>query len=441
MAAKISSATLGENLRFNRLHVIPYLSRGVFTESPYWVSFWARRQRDPLAVQFIGNLREKHQSDFIYVRMLAKKTLLVLERDAIRHILDASPQKYADPEPKRKGMSRFQPNALTISRGDDWRDRRVFNIGVLGDRSGSHPYLAHFLATVRKEAGDTLSGGAGNLLNWQDFAELFTRIALQIIFGQGEIDASAFEALKKMMRESNRMVFLGRKSKYFDDLYAHLNRHLEAPRDNSLVALCAQVPSSANTRIENQIPHWMFAMKDTLAINVVRALALIAAHPSAEQRVREEIDKSDLTSAASVANMKYLEACIQEAMRLWPTTLMLMRESLVDDRIGDIDISSKTQVMIHNGFNHRNPQAHDFADRFYPELWIGSEVNYHINHLSNGPQVCAGKSLALDIGKGVLATLLKNDRFALEQPALDPQRPLPHAYDHYRVKFKRNPAA
>ncbi len=437
MATEIPAATFGENLRFNLLHTVPYVSRGVFTENPYWVSFWSQRQRDPLAVKFIGDLRARHRSDFIYIRLLAKKSLLVLDHDAIKHILDASPRIYADPEPKRKGMSRFQPNALTISRGEEWRRRRAFNDSVLGDKDGSHPWLERFLQIIRDEVGDGVGADRRDSWTWKDFDDLFTGIAAQVIFGRGESDAAPFRALKKMMRESNRMVFLGRKSKYFDEFYAHIARCLAAPREKSLVSLCAQQPSSADTRVENQITHWMFAMKDTLAINVVRALALIVSHAAAEQRVREEIDRTDLTSAAGVADMKYLQACLQEAMRLWPTTLMLMRETLVDDSIGNTRIPAKTQVMIHNGFNHRNPRDQDFADRLVPELWLDDAVHYHINHLSNGPQVCAGKSLALDIGKGVLAMLLKNNRFVLEQPDLDPQRPLPHAYDHYRIRVKR----
>src|SRR5205823_2609352 len=104
-------------------------------------------------------------------------------------------------------------------------------------------------------------------------------------------------------------------------------------------------------------------------------------------------------SAQDVESLKYLEACVQEAMRLWPTTPWLLRETVTEDTLNGCRVAAKTQVLILNNFNHRDKQSHPFADRFTPELWIDNGSNFCFNHLSNGPQVCAGKGLALFIAK------------------------------------------
>jgi Cytochrome P450 len=434
MPTIIPTVSFLDSLRYNLFHMIPYLSRGIFTENRFWVTFWTKYQRDPGAMKFISGLRRKYQSEYLYVYMLTKKSLLVLAHDGIKRVLDQSPTIYAEAKPKRKRMSHFQPNALTISRGEEWQDRRRFNAAVL--QNDVHRYADHFLEIIREEITSKTSQGSNVLQSWDDFQELFEKITLQIIFGKGTNDTRLTDALKKMMLESNKLLFFGKKSKYFDDFYKSITAHLASPPDKCLSSLCKQVPTTTVTKVENQIPHWMFAMKDTLVINTVRALALIISHPNAEQRVKEEMARSDLRSARDIGSLKYLEACIQEAMRLWPTTLMLIRESLAEDTFGDAVIPANTQVIIHNGFNHRDAQTHDFADKFFPDLWLKS-VDYHFNHLSNGPQVCAGKDLALYIAKAVLATLLANNRFRLIKPTLNPKRPLPYAYDHYSIKLER----
>ncbi|HEX2417383.1 MAG TPA: cytochrome P450, partial [Micromonosporaceae bacterium] len=196
-------------------------------------------------------------------------------------------------------------------------------------------------------------------------------------------------------------------------------------------------PATDRTRMENQIPHWLFAMKDTLAENVARSLALIVAHPFAEQQVRQEMAEADLASPAGVDRLTYLEGCVQEAMRLWPTTPLLAREMVVPDVLGDTVVPAGTQVLVLNGFNHRDDESLTSADTFVPDRWQGHPIDYRFNHLSNGPQVCAGKSLALFIAKAVLATLLSQNRYTLVRPTLDPNKPLPHAYNYYRLLLSR----
>ena len=62
----------------------------------------------------------------------------------------------------------------------------------------------------------------------------------------------------------------------------------------------------------------------------------------------------------------------------------------------------------------------------FPGSVADHECRLSLNHLSNGSQVCAGKNLALYIAKGVLATLLADNRFRLHKPSLDATGPLPY---------------
>jgi cytochrome P450 len=359
---------------------------------------------------------------------------VVLDLDGIRRVLDQSPYIYADAKLKREGMSHFQPDSVTISRGEAWEERRRFNETAL-ETGHHHQYAGQFLEVIRDETADQLRQAGGELV-WENFAGLFEKITMQVIFGAGVNDTSMTKALRQMMKESNR-AFALKKSGYFDDFYRAMGRYRQEARDRSLASLCNSIPFTETTKVDNQITHWMFAMGETLAINTVRALALIVAHPAAEERVRGEMRKTDLTSPQGIHQLQYLEGCVQEAMRLWPTTPLLVRETVKEDVLNGSTIPPATQVIIINSFNHRDKETHPFADTFSPEVWQQDGVNYYFNHLSNGPQGCAGKGLALFIAKAVIATVFTGQRYILLRPALDPSRPLPHQYNHFRIRLKR----
>jgi cytochrome P450 len=436
MARTIPTVSVSDSVAFNLGHILPYYLRGIFTKNEFWISFWNRVHRDPLAVNFIRRIRQKYKSDYFYIYLLRTKSLVILDPDGIRHVLDHSPLPYAaDPDLKRRGMSHFQPNALTISRGAEWKDRRHFNEAVLASGQRIHPYAIHFHRAI-EQGTEGLTANLGEYLVWDHFDHLFKRITLEIIFGHEARDDTALaDRLTALMRESNRVFLLG-KSKEFDLFYARIRQHLRAAENGSLASMCKHAPSTGVTKIENQIPHWMFATMETLATNTMRALALIVSHPDAEYRVRQEFQQYDPRAPEGIDRLNYLEGCIQEAMRLWPTTPMLTRQTVQHDVLDGNDIPSGTQVVILNGFNHRDWETDPDAGNFRPEFWLEKRSDYRFNHLSNGTQVCAGKSLALFIAKAVIATLLLRGRYVLRKPRLNSGRPLPFQYDDFATCFE-----
>jgi cytochrome P450 len=180
----------------------------------------------------------------------------------------------------------------------------------------------------------------------------------------------------------------------------------------------------------------MFAIRETLAINTARALALLISHPQQEARAREELVWRDNMTANDIHALKYLEGCAQEAMRLWPTTPFIAREAIGEEVLEGSAILPETQILILNTFNHRDEETSVSADKFFPDQWLNGRPDLPFNHLSSGPQVCAGKDLALFIAKSVLAALLHEGRYTLERPAIDSRKPLPAMYNFFRLSIR-----
>ena len=424
-----------DTLVFNALYSIPSYLQGLFTRRRFWVGFWTRVQIDRLAVRWVSRMRRRHDARYFFTRVGGSKTLVVLDHAGIGHVLSRSPSLYGPAQSKRSGMSHFQPGAVTISQDDEWTERRRFNESVLHSGGADHPLADRFLETIVRSVSamfeDTQQG-----LRWRHFDELFAQIASEIIFGVDvEVGRPLFDRLNRMMRESNRVSGL-RKSRDFDAFYADIRTELASPAAGGLVSHCTHMASSDATRVENQIPHWMFAIRETLAINTARALALLASHPDQDGRARSEmIWQGDITPP-DIHDLQYLEGCVQEAMRLWPTTPLIARESLGEEVVEGTAILPGTQALILNTFNHRDGESSVAANAFYPPQWLYGGPGLPFNHLSGGPQVCAGKDLALFIAKAVLATLLDKGRYRLVRPKLDHRKPLPAMYNHYRLSVQ-----
>ena len=204
---------------------------------------------------------------------------------------------------------------------------RVRRVGARHERAAFIPTLsASWTSWPTRSSSSPLEGK----LDWARFEKLFDRITLRVIFGDdARDDQELTELLEKLMGEANRLVGLSENDAYYE-FYGLIERKLRDPEPGTLIAHVADAPHSDRTRVAHQIPHWMFAMRDTLGANTYRALALIVADADVERRVREEIAGGDLSDPSFVGGLAYLEGCLQEAMRLWPTVPLLARETTRD---------------------------------------------------------------------------------------------------------------
>ena len=140
----------GEALGVLATGVVPALVRGLFAPRRRAMKLLTRIDADGRAIASLTGLRRRHGGQG--VRLLGGRLIVLWGVDAIREVLDPSAELYAsDAGAKAKGMSHFQPDALTLSRGEDWQDRRPFNEAVLATREPLHPDGRRFAEVVADE--------------------------------------------------------------------------------------------------------------------------------------------------------------------------------------------------------------------------------------------------------------------------------------------------
>ena len=284
--SSIPSASLLENARLNSLVFVPNALQGVFRRRRAAVAVATRANVDGHAVGLLRGMNRGHHGGPVWVRVVRDPALLLLTPADVHRALAGSPDPFAsDPKPKRDGLVAFQPDALTISRGDTWRKRRAFNEAVLETGQPLHGLGDGFVAVAGEEA-ETLviaAGRGGGELGWDEWSDVFRRITRRVVLGDAAADdAELSAALGELMSEANGMP--GKTSPRYPRLIARLGEYVSAAEPGSLVSRFADAPADAETKPVGQIPHWMFATGDTLAINAFRALAALASHPN--QRAR-----------------------------------------------------------------------------------------------------------------------------------------------------------
>lgn len=105
-------------------------------------------------------------------------------------------------------------------------------------------------------------------------------------------------------------------------------------------------------------------------------------------------DRERTPTMKELNDMKYLECCIKEGLRLYPSVPLIARKINEDVAIGDYVIPSGTTAMIVTYMLHRNPDVYPKPelynpDRFLPQNCYGRHPYAYIP-FSAGPRNCIG---------------------------------------------------
>ena len=429
MIEEIPQTKWHENLRFLLAHFIPYYLSGIFIRCPIFSGLFRRLHIHPFHPRFFIHLQKKYVTDSLFVSLLGRRILLLFNPVDIQVVLEHSPSIFAEPNTKQRGMGHFQPDALTISRGNAWQKRRRFNEAALDT-----PMPVHRAADIMLQRINALMPASAPR-NWPEFSQLFDDIALTVIFGQITAgNRAALKDLYALMGKANRLFWLKPSSRQAA-LEALVRKSMHQPPDGCLLAMMPPSPHDPQVKPARQVAHWLFALGDTLAINVMRALMLIVSDSDIYQRVCSEISPHDVHTATAIAEMSLLDGCLQEAMRLWPTTPVLARKSIRRTAIAGSEVAAGTEFMILNNVLHRNTRIAQDANLFHPERWNKEVPTYTYNAMSNGTQGCAGRHLALLLGKFVLAGLLTRWEYSRPHPSVKPGQHVPYIHNHFEQLF------
>jgi len=160
----------------------------------------------------------------------------------------------------------------------------------------------------------------------------------------------------------------------------------------------------------------LLAGEDTTANTLAWMIYLLSRHPDALARAQAEVRAKDLRKYENVMALPYVEACINETMRLKPVAPLLMLEPIRDTRIGELEVPAGTLLMCLMRAGATDERRFADAQAFDPERWFSgtsaSSAKRVAMPFGAGPRLCPGRYLALLEMKMVMAMLLA--RFEIE---------------------------
>nr|APH81395.1 cytochrome P450 CYP4EB1 [Tigriopus kingsejongensis] len=179
--------------------------------------------------------------------------------------------------------------------------------------------------------------------------------------------------------------------------------------------------------IQEEVDTFMFEGHDTTACALSWTILLLANHPHEQEQIfREQCEifgDQENSSTGPVENrhlhqMRYLECCIKEALRLYPSVPVYGR-TLASDMLLDGGMVPKgATFLVISYLLHRNPKIWDRPNDFVPDRFRNASADKIINRnpysyvpFSAGPRNCIGQRFAMMEEKAILSALVRKIKF------------------------------
>jgi len=156
----------------------------------------------------------------------------------------------------------------------------------------------------------------------------------------------------------------------------------------------------------------LLAGEDTTANTLAWMIYLLHRHPQAMRRAREEVLGKDLHHYETIAALPFVDACINETMRLKPVAPIIILQPARDTTIADIEVPKGTLLMCLMRAGATDARRFPDALAFDPARWLAgapaSSAKRVAMPFGAGPRLCPGRYLAILEMKMGMAMLLNN---------------------------------
>jgi cytochrome P450 len=432
----VSRASLADTFAVLKDVLVPTLAKGPLVRRRKVVGFAEREHIDDKAVLRMQELRRKYGPGPLLLKIPFRAQAVLLSREDVTAVLERSPEPFkAASMEKVAALGHFEPFVVLASKGPERSIRRELNEQTLESGCQMHSLAAHLSLVITEEmdavANEATSKGT---LDWDTFFIGWFRMVRRIVLGDAAREDAELTDMLQDLRYRGNYAFLRPKDRAKrKTVLKRLHGYVERAQPGSLAARMAAACANPEQKPHHQLPQYLFAF-DPGAMASFRTLALLSAHPDAEAKVRQELAA---TKDESAPRLPLLKACYLEALRLWPTTPAILRETTqrVDWAEGHLDPA--THVIIFAPFFHRDDETLADAHTFNPSLWADgiSRPDLAFFPFSHGPVVCPAADFVPMVATLALRRLLTQMNLRLEQiDRVTPER-LPGTLDNYTLSF------
>ncbi|CAG2180351.1 unnamed protein product [Oppiella nova] len=155
---------------------------------------------------------------------------------------------------------------------------------------------------------------------------------------------------------------------------------------------------------------------DTTSAALTHTIYYLSQHPECQQKLYEELKTCDEFTYEKLVHLKYLNAVINETLRLAPSLTRIQRECVQDYKLGNtgITIPKGASIEIYPYAIHRDPEYWPNPNDFIPDRFLEPTHHpYAFIPFGGGPRLCIGQRFALNEMRMCLAKLINKYQFDL----------------------------
>ena len=396
-------------------------------------------RRDPLA-----GMRQiaRDYGDITRFHVMMQERVLLNHPDFINQVLVIQHGKFHKSELTRRITVRMLGQGLLISEGEFWRRQRRLAQPAF-HKSRTNEYASTMLDIVQAHIRDWRDGEERNIA--QEMTALTLDIAVRTLFsttlpGESRQVGQSMAFLMRYSLRRQRLPFripeswptpanrrANKELEFIDSLvYRIISERRErgnSNHHNDLLALLMNAMDEDGSQMTPQQLHdetmtLFLAGHETTAQMLAWTWYALSENPQAEARLYEELRDvlgGRPMEAADLPRLPYLQAVMNEVLRLYPPAYIMAREAIESCEIGGYEFRPGATIIFSQWVTHRDPRYYDDPEAFRPERWLdglaGRLPAGAYFPFGGGPRRCIGEGFALLEAAIVIATLAQKFRF------------------------------
>lgn len=339
---------------------------------------------------------------------------LLMPAFSFRHIKDLYPIFWSKAREMTNQISsaiKSDPTSSNVIEIREWASRATLDIIGLAGVGQDFDSLSNPSNELNETYKSIFAGNRGSQIIVVLLGMLPHWLAVALPLKQNDEIGKAIKTIKSVARDSiasKRELMLKGELKQLD-----------------ILSVAMESGGFTDEDLVNQLMTFLAAGHETTASAMSWAVYLLCKNPAVQTRLREEIranlELNGEVNSADIDRLPYLNAVLNETMRIFPPVPLTLREAAHDTTIQGHFIPKATTVVIcpwavNTSEQLWGPDAKDFK----PERWLGAgrantggaESNYAITTFLHGPRSCIGKQFALAEFACLIAMLV--GKFELE---------------------------
>jgi cytochrome P450 len=392
---------------------------------------------DPLGV--LTTTARKY-GDIVQFVVAGQKRVLLNHPDFIEQVLVVQQAKFHKSELTRRVTGRLLGQGLLISEGDFWRRQRRLAQPSF-HRSRINEYALPMTEEAEEWIGNWRDGETRDLAS--EMMQLTLGIAVRTLFGTtlpGEAQHVG-EALEFLMRyqlwrqrsplrlpetwptPKNRRAM--RDLEFLNSLVYRIieERRTLHGEGNDLLSLLMDAMDDDGSQmtpqqLRDETMTLFLAGHETTALLLGWTWYLLSENRVAEECLHEELRVvlgGRTPQVSDLMKLPYLQAVLQETLRLYPPAYITARTSIDSFSVGGYYFGKDTTVLMAQWVTHRDARFFEEPEEFRPERWLegnpGVIVPSAYFPFGDGPRRCIGQGFATLEAALVVATIAQ--RFQL----------------------------